>query len=121
MTRAKILVVDDQKTDRMLLEDILNDKGYRVLTAASGPEGLEMAEGEAPDLIFMDVVMDDMDGFKACRLLTKGEKTKDIPVVMVSSNNQKVDKLWAHKQGARAYIIKPYTVDQIMEQIQKFV
>ena len=118
---AKILVVDDQQTDRMLLEDILNDKGYRVVTASSGAECLKVAESEKPDLIFLDVVMEEMDGFKTCRSLTKSDVTSDIPVVMVSSNDQKVDKLWAHKQGARAYITKPYTADEIVEQLNKFV
>ena len=64
--------------------------------------------------------MDDMDGYQACRKLTSGEKTKHIPVVMVSANKQKVDRLWAQKQGARAYVTKPYTSDDITSQIQKF-
>ncbi len=120
MAVSKILVVDDQSTDRMMLENMLSEQGYRVYTASSGEEGIKVAEGEKPDMIFLDVVMDDMDGFKTCRLLNKGAKTKDIPVIMVSSNNQKVDKLWAHKQGAKAYVIKPYTVDQIIDQINRF-
>ncbi len=116
----KILVVDDQNTDRMLLENILNEKGYRVISASSGSECLKKAEKEMPDLIFLDVVMEEMDGFKTCRSLTRGDKTKDIPVIMVSSNDQKVDKLWAHKQGARAYITKPFTDTDILEQLNKY-
>ena len=120
MPISKILVVDDVATDRMHLREILTDAGYQVITAASGTEALNLASSDKPDLIFMDVVMDDMDGYQACRKLTNGEATKHIPVVMVSANTQKVDKLWAQKQGARAYVTKPYTTDDITNQIRKF-
>jgi twitching motility two-component system response regulator PilH len=120
MAINKILVVDDVATDRMHLREILADAGYLVITAASGKEALNLAASDKPDLIFLDIVMDDMDGYQACRKLTNGETTKHIPVVMVSANKQKVDKLWAQKQGARAYVTKPYTSDDITSQIQKF-
>ncbi|NIM28801.1 MAG: response regulator [Gammaproteobacteria bacterium] len=120
MAISKILVVDDVATDRMHLREILTDAGYQVITAASGREALSLANSDKPDLIFLDIVMDDMDGYQACRKLTSGESTKHIPVVMVSANKQKVDKLWAQKQGARAYVTKPYTSEDITNQIQKF-
>ena len=120
MAINKILVVDDVATDRMYLREILTDAGYQVITAASGKEALNLASSDKPDLIFLDIVMDDMDGYQACRKLTSGEATKHIPVVMVSTNKQKVDKIWAQKQGARAYVTKPYTNDDITNQIQKF-
>ena len=116
----KVLVVDDVLTDRTNLQNILLDAGYQVSIAASGAEALNVATNDQPDLIFLDIVMDDMDGYQACRKLTSGDKTKHIPVVMVSANKQKVDKLWAQKQGARAYVTKPYTPDEITAQIQKF-
>lgn len=120
MAISKILVVDDVATDRMHLQEILLDAGYQVITASSGKEALKVADTDLPDLIFLDIVMDDMDGYQACRKLTNGEKTKHIPVVMVSTNRQKVDKLWAQRQGARAYVTKPYTTEDITSQIQKF-
>jgi twitching motility two-component system response regulator PilH len=120
MPVSKILVVDDVTTDRMHLQEILLDAGYQVITAASGQEALVLASSDNPDLIFLDIVMDDMDGYQACRKLTTNEKTKHIPVVMVSANRQKVDKIWAQKQGARAYVTKPYTSDDITSQIHKF-
>jgi len=120
MAISKILVVDDVNTDRINLENILHDAGYQVLTAASGREAVSKVAEERPDLIFLDVIMDDMDGFQTCRKLSASDSTKDIPVVMVSSKDQKVDKLWARKQGARAYIVKPYTPEEITDQIQKF-
>ena len=120
MAINKILVVDDVATDRMHLREILSDAGYQVITASSGREALNLASSDKPDLIFLDIVMEDMDGYQACRKLTTGETTKDIPVVIVSANKQKVDKLWAQKQGARAYVTKPYTSDDITNQIKKF-
>ncbi|MFC1664561.1 PleD family two-component system response regulator [Pseudomonadota bacterium] len=119
MPISKILVVDDAATDRMNLQKILSDAGYQVVAAASGVEALEKASSEKPDLIFLDIVMESMDGYQACRKLSKGEVTKNIPIIMVSSKNQEVDKLWAQKQGAVAYICKPYTADDITDQIQK--
>ena len=120
MAISKILVVDDTNTDRLNLQNILHEAGFQVVTAASGREAVEVVLSERPDLVFLDIIMDDMDGFQTCRKLSNNESTKHIPVVMVSSKDQKVDMLWARKQGARAYITKPYTAQQITDQIQKF-
>ena len=120
MAVRKILIVDDVPTDLLHLQGILADAGYQVVTAVSGAEALRKARSDDPDLVFLDIVMEDMDGFQACRKLTTDEGTRHIPVVMVSGNRQKVDKLWAQKQGARGYITKPYTADDISAQILKF-
>ncbi len=119
MAISKILVVDDTNTDRLNLQSILNEAGYQVVTASSGREAVEKVRSERPDLVFLDIIMEDMDGFQTCRKLSNDDNTKHIPVVMVSSKDQKVDMLWARKQGARAYITKPYTAQQITDQIQK--
>ena len=119
MAISKILVVDDTNTDRLNLQSILQQAGYNVVTATSGREALEKAASERPDLIFLDIIMDDMDGFQTCRKLSTDDSSKHIPVVMVSSKDQKVDMLWARRQGACAYIVKPYTPDQITDQILK--
>ena len=119
MAISKILVVDDTNTDRLNLQSILQQAGYNVVTATSGREALEKAASERPDLIFLDIIMEDMDGFQTCRKLSADDSSKHIPVVMVSSKDQKVDMMWARRQGARAYITKPYTADQITDQILK--
>jgi len=113
----KILVVDDSGPDRVNLETVLNEAGYRVIAASSGAEALSVASSEIPDMIFMDIVMDDMDGYQACRKLREADGTRDIPVVMVTSKSQKVDRMWATQQGAKGYVTKPYTPEQICEQI----
>lgn len=120
MAISKVLVVDDAEADRIALEQILRDAGYEVISAASGAEALEKAISDQPDLVLLDVVMDEMDGFKTCRKLSSDPQTSAIPVIMVSGNAQKVDKLWAEQQGAKAYITKPYTADQIVDHVRAF-
>lgn len=120
MAIKKILVVDDTPMYLEQIRQILVDEGYETVTAASGKEALEKARSIHPDLIFMDVVMPEMDGFAACRELTKDASTKQIPVIFVSSKNTEADRVWAELQGAKAYITKPYTAEQILDQVDAF-
>jgi twitching motility two-component system response regulator PilH len=120
MAIKKVLVVDDSTADLVNLQKIISDAGYLVMTATSGQEAIKKAQTESPDIIFMDIVMDRMDGYQACRELNQGTKTRDIPVVFVTSKNQKADRMWAEMQGGKALVSKPYTADQILEQISRF-
>jgi twitching motility two-component system response regulator PilH len=120
MAIKKILVVDDTSIYLEQMKQILVNEGYDVIAAASGKEALEKAKTSHPDLIFMDVVMPEMDGFAACRELTKNANTKQIPVIFVSSKNTEADRVWAELQGAKAYITKPYTAEQILDQVEAF-
>jgi twitching motility two-component system response regulator PilH len=115
---SKALVVDDSPTELQNLKTILADAGYVVTTASSGAEAVKKALSERPNVIFMDVVMPDMDGFAATRELAGNAATKSIPVVFVTSKNQKADKVWAQMQGGKGYVVKPYTSDQIVEQLK---
>jgi twitching motility two-component system response regulator PilH len=94
------------------------DAGCMALTASNGQEALDKARTEKPDLIFLDIIMPGHDGFGTCRRLTSDSDTKGIPVVFVSSKNQKADRLWAQMQGAKGYITKPYSDDVIIDQIK---
>jgi twitching motility two-component system response regulator PilH len=120
MAITKILVVDDSTVDRMNIQNIISDAGYSVVAASSGQEAIEKAKSEKPDLIFMDVVMQQMDGYQACREITHDDSTKNIPIIFVTSKGQKADRMWAEMQGGKALIQKPYTPDQILEQIDRF-
>lgn len=113
----KILVVDDSPTDLANIRSIVADAGYAVLTATSGTEAVIMARKEIPDLIFMDIVMDGADGYDACREISQNSDTKNIPVIFITSKNQKADRVWAELQGGKAFITKPYTPEQILDQI----
>ncbi len=120
MTVSKVLCVDDSAPQLENIKGIVASAGYTVITATSGSEAISKAETEMPDLIFMDVVMDGTDGFEACRTITQGAKTRNIPVVFTTSKNQKADKVWAELQGGKALVGKPYSEDDILAQLKAF-
>ncbi len=110
---GRVLIVDDSAVERTHMRSILTNLGMQVLEASSGREALEIASREQPEMIFLDIIMEDMDGFNACRELNSQSETSHIPVVMVSSKNNRADKVWATEQGAKGYITKPATQDDI--------
>lgn len=113
----KILIVDDAQVDRSSLEKIVSGAGHLVLLAESGAQAIERAKRDKPDLILMDVNMPDMDGFAATRKLKADEATKDIPIIFVTSKGQKADLAWGQMLGAKGYIVKPYSPEQILTQL----
>ena len=115
---SKILIVDDSAAEAANLKTIVADAGYFPVVLTDGKDAVERAKSEKPDLIFMDIVMPGVDGYEACRQLAADPSTKAIPIVMVSSKNQKADHLWAKMQGAKALIGKPYTKDDILNAIK---
>jgi twitching motility two-component system response regulator PilH len=114
MAIRRVLIADDSSTDLKNLEQIVSGAGYQVITAATGKEALAKAKSDRPDAILLDVVMPDMNGFQACRAITSDADTKSIPVILVSSKGEKTDKVWGEEQGAKGYVTKPYTSDQIL-------
>jgi len=117
----KVLVVDDSDTDAYSVSKILEEAGHVVIRAVDGLDGVAKARAEQPNLIIMDVVMPKLDGFLATRKITKGEDTKHIPVIMVTTKNQKTDEIFAKKQGAKGYINKPINKDEILSMINEFI
>lgn len=118
MAITKVLVVDDTVTDLKHLEQIVSSAGYAVITAKSGKEAMEKTRSEHPDAVLLDIVMPEMNGFQVCRAITTNTSTKDIPVILVSSKGEKTDRVWGAEQGARAYVTKPYTPDQILNELR---
>jgi len=118
MSIRKVLVVDDSATDLKKLEQIVSEAGYTVITATSGKEALERARQDRPDAVLLDIIMNDMNGFQVCRALTSDDATKNIPIVLVSSKKEKTDQVWGVEQGARAYVTKPFTPEQILDQLR---
>lgn len=116
----KALIVDDSPAELANLRNILSGAGWQTSTASNGNEAVAKALSEKPNLILCDIIMPDMDGFEACRQLQADPQTKSIPVVFVSSKNQKADHLWAKMQGAKALIGKPYEAAQIIETLKAF-
>jgi len=118
MSVKKVLVVDDSATDLKKLEQIVAEAGYTVITATSGKEALERVRNDHPDAVLLDIIMNDMNGFQVCRAITADAATKNIPVVLVSSKKEKTDQVWGVEQGARAYVTKPFTSEEILAQLR---
>ena len=118
MAIQKVLVCDDSGTDRTNLERIVSGAGCMVTAVANGKDAVAKAKAEKPDLIFLDIVMPEMDGYETCRLLSADPETKDIPVIFVTSKNAKSDKVWAQMQGGKDLVAKPYDDNQITAHIQ---
>ena len=107
MANKTILVIDDSMTDYLYVKNILKHGGYQVVHAQSGKDGIEEAKQLKPDCVLMDVVMPEMNGFQATRVLSREVTTANIPIIMLSSKSQQTDKVWAQRQGAKYYITKP--------------
>jgi len=110
-----VLIADDSATDRKHLSLLLKEFGLDVTAVNSGNEVIPLAESMHPDVIFLDVIMEDGDGYHACRSLKRHEATATIPVIIASSKSNPVDKMWAKRLGANAYITKPFTKDDLQE------
>ena len=104
---ARILIVDDSPSQLVGLKRIVEKLGHQAITAEDGAAGVEAAKREVPDLILMDVVMPNLNGFQATRTIAKDSKTSHIPVILVTTKNQETDKVWGMRQGAKAYVTKP--------------
>ena len=113
-----LLVVDDNASDLSRLEKLLSANGYQVSTAMNGADAVAAAKKGKPDAILMDVNMPGMDGFAATRALRNEGATKDIPVVLVTAKDQKADKAWGQMLGAKAYVTKPYTDEQVLSAVR---
>lgn len=118
---ALILIADDSPTEIFVLKKILEKHSHQIITAEDGEQAIEVTKQEQPDLILMDVVMPKLNGFQATRRLSKDPDTQDIPVIIVSSKNQETDKLWGLRQGAKGYLGKPVTEEQLISEIDKLL
>lgn len=115
---AKILVVDDSPSEMAKFRDILTRHQYEVIEAHTGDDGIQKANEFFPDVILMDVVIPEMNGFQATRKLTRDPKTSHIPVVIISTKNQETDRVWGKRQGARDYLSKPITEEALITVIR---
>ncbi|MCG2574867.1 MULTISPECIES: response regulator [Acinetobacter] len=118
---ARILIVDDSPTETFRFKEILTKHGYEVLDASNGADGVTLAESALPDLILMDVVMPGVNGFQATRQITRGEKTKHIPIIIVSTKDQATDRVWGKRQGARDYLTKPVEEQALIDVIKQYL
>ncbi|CAN5239677.1 twitching motility response regulator PilH [soil metagenome] len=118
---ARILIVDDSPSQLLGMKRIVEKLGHEAFTAEDGAAGVEAAKASLPDLILMDVVMPNLNGFQATRAISKEASTAQIPVVLVTTKDQETDKVWGMRQGAKAYITKPFTEMQLVEVINSLL
>ncbi len=116
---AKVLVVDDSPTEVHVLKTLLEKNGHEVGVAESGEEGIVVAKGMLPDVVLMDVVMPGMNGFQATRQLSQQAETANTPVIIVTTKDQETDKVWAKRQGAVDYIVKPVQEKALIDALSR--
>jgi DNA-binding response OmpR family regulator len=112
----RILVVEDEASMRVVLKDILEDEGFRVLTAADGEAGLQAAIDEKPDLILLDVMLPKLDGFALCVELRK--LTVPAPVLMLTAKGQVEDRVTGLDAGADDYLVKPFSTRELLARVR---
>jgi CheY-like chemotaxis protein len=114
-----ILVVDDEPVDLKLIETALAPRGYKIITAKNGEEAVNIARTQKPDLILMDILMPKMDGYTASSEIRKDPKTRDIPIIMITSVGHDLNKKLADGIGATGYIVKPFMIDDLNNKINE--
>ena len=118
---AKVMVVDDAYSELQVMETILRSAGYDVVTYLDGDQLEEKIVKERPDIVLLDIVMPKRNGFEALRGLRKDERTRQTRVIVVSSKNQESDRIWGMRQGADAYLPKPFTPEQLLTIVRRFL
>lgn len=116
--QGNILVVDDTPENLRLLAGILSEKGYQVRPVPNGKLALSAAQKIPPDLVLLDIMMPEMDGYQVCQQLKASEITKDIPVIFISAINDVLDKVKAFAVGGVDFITKPFQVEEVLARIE---
>ncbi|HET6907423.1 MAG TPA: response regulator [Rhodanobacteraceae bacterium] len=116
---ARILIVDDSPSQLLGLKRLVEKMGHETLTAEDGAAGVEVAKRELPDLVLMDVVMPNLNGFQATRSISKDPATAHIPVILVTTKDQDTDRVWGMRQGARAFVTKPVNEAELTKAVSE--
>ena len=113
-----ILIVDDEENIRNLIEKYAVYDGYNVIKASNGMEAVRIAQSEEVDLIIMDVMMPELDGFSACKEI---RKTKSVPILMLSARGEEYDKIHGFETGVDDYVVKPFSPKELMMRVNAIV
>jgi len=120
MDKQKILIADDEPAVRLIVGRILGEE-YIVLEAADGEEAIDIAKGQQPALVLMDLMMPKMDGYAACSRIKSDQATKGIKVVILTAVGHELNKRYADEMGADGYITKPFTPESLLENIRQLL
>lgn len=116
-----VLVVEDSLSQREMISTLLAGNGLNVIVAGDGVEALERIQASSPDLIVLDIIMPRMNGYEVCRRLKSNSKTQNLAVVMCSAKKEEFDRYWGIKQGADAYISKPFHPQELVGTIKQLL
>lgn len=119
VAKLRILIVDDSEIERFTIGETLKNAGHFVFFAENGEQGVAQTKALLPDVVIMDVVMPDINGFQACRRITTDEETKKIPVIMCTTKGQDSDKTWGKRQGAFAHVVKPILQEELLRLVDE--
>ncbi|OGV62405.1 MAG: DNA-binding response regulator [Lentisphaerae bacterium RIFOXYA12_FULL_48_11] len=118
MSIKKILVVEDDEDIMELISFNLKKEGYFVVKAFTGEEALKQAQAASPDIVLLDVMLPEIDGLEVCRNLKSGEKTKNIPVIMVTAKGEESDVVAGLELGAEDYVVKPFRPKELVARVR---
>lgn len=121
MGKAKILVADDDPFILEIIKIEFESMDFEVITAADGEAALDVVRRELPDLIILDIMMPQLDGYKVCRRLKANSRTADIPVIMLTAKSRKEDKFWGRDAGADEYVTKPFEPVELEAMVEKLI
>jgi two-component system cell cycle response regulator DivK len=121
MMRKVILVIEDQEDNRRIMRDLLTSKGYEVIEALNGLDGVKTAEASRPDLILMDIQLPGMDGYEATRRIKANPEIRKIPIIVVTSYALSGDDVKAFEAGCDAYVAKPFSPRELLAKIREYL
>ena len=121
LNSSLILLVDDSEVSNFLMQSILEERGYSILSVSNGKEALELLQQELPDLIILDIMMPEMSGFGVLESVKKFEETAKIPVIILTARNNLKDQEKAISMGAVDYLIKPIDIDDVVERVNRLM
>ncbi|MCP4395877.1 MAG: diguanylate cyclase [bacterium] len=116
--QPNILVVDDTRDNLRLLSNILSEKGYQVRPVSQGSRAISAAQSKVPDLILLDIMMPEMNGYQVCQALKADERTCDVPIIFISALNETFDKVKGFSMGGVDYITKPFQTEEVLARVE---
>ncbi|MBI2608469.1 MAG: response regulator [Deltaproteobacteria bacterium] len=121
MNKNTILVIDDEKDFLEIIRTNLENHGFKVIATQNPVEGLKIAEKKKPDLIILDVIIPEINGFQCCKEIRQNPQLKNTPIIMLSCKNQDEDIQWGLNSGANEYLIKPFNAEDLIDIIHSYL
>lgn len=118
---STVLVVEDSPAQREMITNLLRGSGLQVTEAGDGEEALKQVKNSPPDLVVLDIVMPILNGYEVCRRLKSDPQTQNLPVVMCSTKNEEFDRYWGMRQGADAYVSKPFQPSELVGTVKRLL